>query len=448
MGILLGSRWAYEELGWGGYWAWDPVENAAFIPWLVATAFLHSVMVQERRGMLRVWNMSLVILTFTLAVFGTFLTRSGIVASVHAFGESTLGAWFLGFIAIILAGSTALLIVRLPMLRSRHALESFVSREAIFLYNNLLLLGLAFAVLWGTIFPILSEAFRGREITVGQGYFDQIAVPIGIALIVLTGVGPLVPWRKASLRRLAPRVVPPVAVGALVGLGMLVLTDAWESPAAAGTISAAAFVVACVVGELWRAARTRHALGDVSWVGATTQPVMRNRRRYGGYLVHIGVAVLFVGLAASSSYANQADFALNPGDRGEVAGYTFVYENASRARDEHVGSVGVVLGVFDGGERIGTMSPGVNFYFDQEQRSTEVAIDSGPTRDLYVVLAGLDESGTARLSVFVNPMVSWLWAAGIIMFAGGLFAVWPAGAARRPEPVAEDPRVGARAGGG
>ena len=190
IGILLGAKWAYETLGWGGYWAWDPVENAAFMPWLVATAFLHSVMVQERRGMLKVWNMVLVILTFSLALFGTFLTRSGIIASVHAFGESTLGPYFLGFIVAVLVGSVGLLVTRLPLLRSQHSLESYISREAIFLFNNLLLVGLAFAVFWGTMFPILSEAARGERITVGQGYYEQVATPIGIALLVLTGVGP------------------------------------------------------------------------------------------------------------------------------------------------------------------------------------------------------------------------------------------------------------------
>ncbi len=448
MGIILGSRWAYEELGWGGYWAWDPVENAAFMPWLVATAFLHSVMVQERRGMLRVWNMALIILTFTMAIFGTFLTRSGIIASVHAFGESTLGTWFLGFIAVIVIGSTALLVMRIPMLRSRHSLESYISREAIFLFNNLLLVGLAFAVFWGTVFPIISEAVRGQEITVGQGYYDQIAVPIGIALLILTGVGPLVPWRKASLRRLASRFVAPVGVGIAAALALLVLTDAWSNPAAAGTIAAAAFVVACISGEVWRAARTRHALGDVSWAGAVTQPIMRNRRRHGGYLVHIGVAVLFVGLAASSAYVSQADFALRAGERGEVGGYTFVYENAQRARDEHVGSVGVALGVFKDGDRVTTMEPAVNFYFAQEQRSTEVAIDSSASRDVYVVLAGLDESGLARFSVFVNPLVTWLWAAGLIIFVGGVFAAWPPAAGRRAVAASEDAsvRAGARSG--
>jgi cytochrome c-type biogenesis protein CcmF len=255
VGILLGSRWAYHELGWGGYWAWDPVENAAFMPWLVATAFLHSVMVQERRGMLKVWNMVLVILTFTLAVFGTFLTRSGIVASVHAFGESTLGPFFLAFILVVLGGSLALLFTRLSDLRSSHSLESYLSREAVFLYNNLLLVGLAFAVFWGTMFPVLTEAVRGTRITVGTGFYNQVAMPIGIALLVLTGVGPLIPWRKASPRQLARRFASPLLVAAASVPVLYLFTDAFASLWAGVVFVTCVFVTACILGEFWRCTR-------------------------------------------------------------------------------------------------------------------------------------------------------------------------------------------------
>ena len=437
VGILLGSRWAYEELGWGGYWAWDPVENAALMPWLVATAFLHSVMVQERRGMLRVWNMSLVILTFTLAIFGTFLTRSGVVASVHAFGESTLGPWFLAFIATIAAGSVALLVSRLPLLRSRHSLESYASREAIFLFNNLLLVGLAFAVFWGTVFPILSEAVRGTRITVGQGYFDQVATPIGLALLVLTGVGPLVAWRKASPAQLRRRFEIPVYLGALTAVTLLLFTDVWSRWAAGAVVTTAVFVTACIGGEFWRGTRVRHALGGVSWPGALVSLVARNRRRYGGYLVHLGIVVLFLGLAGSKSFSSEADFVLREGQSGTVAGYTFLYEDSRRSADDHLMSVGTTLGVFRDGERVGTMSPGVNFYRVDEQRSTEVAVDSNPLRDLYVVLTGLGEDGTATISVFVNPLVMWLWIAGVIVVVGGIVAAWPSPASARREPVAQ-----------
>ena len=443
IGILLGSRWAYEELGWGGYWAWDPVENAALMPWLVATAFLHSVMVQERRGMLKVWNMVLVIITFTLALFGTFLTRSGVVSSVHAFGESTLGPWFLAFIAAIAAGSVALLVSRLPLLRSKNSLESYLSREAIFLFNNLLLVGLAFAVFWGTVFPILSEALRGSRIAVGQGYFDQVALPIGLALLVLTGVGPLVAWRKASLAQLRRRFVMPLYITAVGAVVLAIMTDAWTHPAAGAVLTSGVFVAACIGGEFWRGARVRHALGGVSWPGAFVGIVARNRRRYGGYLVHLGIVVLFVGLACSSSFSTQRDFSLRQGESTTVAGYTFVYEDSHRSADDHLMSVGATLGVFRGGDRIGTMSPGVNFYRASQQRSTEVAVDSNPMRDLYVVLMGLDASGRATLSVFVNPLVMWLWIAGVIVVAGGLVAAWPDRSAARREPAAEAAHSGA-----
>jgi cytochrome c-type biogenesis protein CcmF len=435
-GILLGAKWAYETLGWGGYWAWDPVENAAFMPWLVATAFLHSVMVQERRGMLRVWNMLLVVLAFSLCLFGTFLTRSGIIASVHAFGESTLGPFFLGFIALILAGSVALIVSRLPLLRSQHSLESYVSREAVFLFNNLLLVGMAFAVFWGTMFPILSEAARGERITVGQGYFDQVAVPIGIALLVLTGVGPLIAWRKASPAQLRRRFAVPVAVALASVVPLALLTDLLESPTAAAVVVAGVFVSACVLGEFLRGTRVRHALGGVSWPGALVSMVGRNRRRYGGYLVHLGIVVLFIGLAGSRGFATEADIAIAQGERADVAGYTLVNEGARQSASEHKDTVAVRVGVFRGDEKIATMTPGVDIFAVDGTRSSAVAIDSSPSRDLYLVLAELTDDGVARLSVFVNPLVVWLWAAGIVIVLGGLLAAWPGPPAARREPAA------------
>ncbi len=426
IGILLGAKWAYETLGWGGYWAWDPVENAAFMPWLVATAFLHSVMVQERRGMLKVWNMVLVILTFTLCLFGTFLTRSGVISSVHAFGESTLGPFFLAFIALILIASVALLVSRLPLLRSQHTLESYISREAIFLFNNLLLVGLAFAVFWGTVFPIISEALRGERITVGQGYFNQVALPIGIALLVLTGVGPLIAWRKSSPAQLRRRFVGPIVVAAVAAVPLLVLTDLRNSPAAAATIIAGVFVTACITGEFWRGMKVRHALGGVSWPGSLTSMVARNRRRYGGYVVHLGIVLLFIGFAGSKGFVTESDIAVAQGERATVAGYTFVNEGSDRTSDDHSSIVSVTMGVYRGGERIGTMTPGVETYAVDETRSSKIAIDTSPRRDLYLFLTRLEDNGLARVSVYVNPLVAWIWVAGVLMFAGGLLAAWPA----------------------
>jgi cytochrome c-type biogenesis protein CcmF len=447
IGILLGAKWAYETLGWGGYWAWDPVENAAFMPWLVATAFLHSVMVQERRGMLKVWNMVLVILTFSLCLFGTFLTRSGIISSVHAFGESTLGPFFLAFIIAVLVGSVALLVTRLPLLRSQHTLESYISREAVFLFNNLLLVGLAFAVFWGTMFPILSEAARGERITVGQGYYDQVALPIGAALLVLTGVGPLIAWRKASPAQLRRRFAGPLAVAAVAAVPLLLLTDLSQSWPAALVAVAGVFVTTCIAGEVWRGLRVRHALGGVSWPGAFVAMVARNRRRYGGYAVHIGIVVLFIGLAGSKGFATEVDLVVPEGGRADVAGYTLVNEGSTLSEDEHKSSVSVRVGVLRDGDRAATLTPGIDEFTVDGTRSSDVAIDSGLSRDLYIVLTELTPQGAARLSVFVNPLVLWLWIAGAIIALGGLIAAWPPSARREPAASAarDEARGGARA---
>ncbi len=440
VGIILGSRWAYEELGWGGYWAWDPVENAALMPWLVATAFLHSVMVQERRGMLRIWNMVLVILTFTLALFGTFLTRSGILSSVHAFGESTLGPYFLGLIIIVLVGSFALLFSRLPQLRSRNSLESYISREAIFLYNNLLLVGLAFAVFWGTMFPVLTEAVQGEKITVGQGFFNQVAVPIGIGLLFLTGVGPLIPWRKASRRELRRRFVWPLVIATMAIIPAVYVAQDGGHWWAALAIVLAAFTVACITGEFWRGMKVRHYLGGVSWIGALGQLFVRNRRRYGGYVVHLGVVALIVGIACQGAFSTQGDLALRTGQTGEVAGYAFTNEGGTRSRDEHKMSVGVNLAVSKGGTQFTTLNPGVDVFTAQMQRSSEVAVDSSPFRDVYVVLVGLTPDGLARISVFINPMMMWIWVGGLIMVLGSIVAVWPS---RRPREAVMPAAAGA-----
>ena len=444
-GILLGSRWAYEELGWGGYWGWDPVENSAFMPWLVATAFLHSVMVQERRGMLKVWNMALVSLTFCLALFGTFLTRSGVVKSVHAFGASTLGPYFLAAILTTAAVSAWLIISRLPELRSRHSLESYLSREAVFLYNNLLLVGLSFAVFWGTVFPILTEAVKGRKIAVGSGFYNQVAMPIGIALLILTGIGPTIPWRKASPRQLVRRFLTPLAFAALSIVPLALFTDAFHNPWAGVVFVSCVFVTVCILAEFVRGTRVRHALGGVSWPGALYGLVVRNRRRYGGYLVHLGIVVLFVGLTGSQAFTSQADFVWTAkGQRSTVDGYTFVYEGFTRERTANKGTTAVTLGVYRGGSRIATMHPGRNMYFAIGQPSTEVALDSRPTRDVYAVLTSLDEKGKTEVSVFINPLVMWLWMAGVVIVIGGLVAAWPEGQARTQEQTSP---AGARTAG-
>lgn len=427
IGILLGAKWAYETLGWGGYWAWDPVENAAFIPWLVATAFLHSVMVQERRGMLKVWNMVLVVLTFSLCLFGTFLTRSGIVQSVHAFGESTLGPFFLGFIVLIGAGSFVLIMSRLDDLRSQNTLESFISREAIFLFNNLLLLAMAFAVLWGTMFPVLTEIVRGERIVLGQGFYNQVAAVIGVLLLMLTGIGPLIAWRKSSPAQLRRRFAGPLAGTVAILIPVLVFTDARQHWLAAITIAAAVFVASCVFSEFCRGTRVRHGVGDTSWPGALVSLVARNRRRYGGYIVHLGVVVLFIGFAGSKGFTTEADRIIERGGTAQVAGYTFVNEGAERITTPHVTTTQVRLGVLHDGDRIAGLTPGIQEFSVDEVRGSKVAVDTDLRRDIYVVLTRLNADGSAEVSVFVNPLVAWIWIAGFVITFGGLLAAWPAG---------------------
>ena len=425
VGILLGARWAYGELGWGGYWAWDPVENAALMPWLMATAFLHSIMVQERRGMLRVWNMVLVITAYSLSLFGTFLTRSGIVSSIHAFGASTLGPYFLSFILVLTVASVALLITRLPDLRSSHSLESFVSREAVFLYNNLLLVGLTFAVFWGTVFPVITQVIKGQSITVGTGYYNQVALPIGLVLLVLTGIGPMIPWRKASWRQLMHRFIAPLVGTAIAAVLLLSLTDAGTSIWASAALIACAFVTICIVGEFWRGTRVRHALGGVSWPVSVYELIARNRRRYGGYVVHLGIVVLIVGLTGSQAFATEHDIALRRGQTASVQGYKFTNLGYTNTSTPNVQETGVVLSESHGGSHLGTLNPTIGFYPASQQRLTEVALDSSPLRDVYVVLVGIDTSGLARLSVYINPLVIWVWVGGLIMLIGGIVAVWP-----------------------
>ncbi len=444
IGILLGAKWAYESLTFGGYWIWDPVENAALLPWLTATAFLHSVMVQERRGMLKVWNLALVITTFALTLFGTFLTRSNIVASVHNFGAQTVGPWLLGAIVVVLAGGIYLIVTRLSHLKSHHSLESYFSREAIFLYNNLLLVGLAFAVIWGTIFPVLSELVQGEKITVGRGFFDQVAAPIGFALLFLTGVGPLIPWRKASFAVVGRRFLVPL-IATCVAAPFVLLTDARTSVPAAAVSLIAIFTVVCIGSEFWRGARVRHALGGVTWLGAVGQLVARNRRRYGGYIVHIGIVVIIVGIAASRTFLSEGSFKLTQGQQASVAGYTFTAQSSERTRDLNKMTVSATILVTKGEDRVATLRPAKHQYLASGESGDEIAIAGGARRDIWVNLAGLSPAGVATLHVFINPLVSWIWFGGLLLLLGSIVAAWPQGRrARAVAPVADERRAPAR----
>src|SRR3954449_5386612 len=328
-GIMLGSLWSFAELGWGGYWGWDAVENAALLPWLVGTAYLHSIQVEEKRGMLRVWNVSLIMGTFLLALLGTFLVRSGILESIHAFGASTLGTPFLAFIALVLVGSVVLVLSRLGDLRSDARLDSMFSREAFFLLNNLVLVALTLVIFWGTFFPVISEAFTGNRASVGPPYFERLTTPLAIVLVLLAGIGPVLAWRRVTLASLRRVFVFPLAAAALALLAMLVATPVAESGTSLVMFTLIAFVLAVVVQEFWRGTSARRAVSHEAWPVALGQLVVRNWRRYGGYIVHAGIAILFVGVAASSAFQHESTVSLSPGQSSKVGGYTVTYRRPS-----------------------------------------------------------------------------------------------------------------------
>ncbi len=494
IGILLGARWSYTELGWGGYWAWDPVENASLMPWLIGTAFLHSVMIQEKRGMLKVWNVSLVLATGVLAILGTFLVRSGILNSIHAFGASTLGIPFLVLIGVMIAGSIALVVSRAPDLRSEHKLDSLLSREAIFLLNNLVLVGLCFVIFWGTFFPLISEAVTGNEASVGPPWFDKYIVPLALVLVLLSGIGPVIAWRHATAANLRRNLLRPAAVGVAVVVLLLVAGVSGSIPALL-MFGLAAFVIAAVGQELWRGVRARRAMSDDSVPRALVQLVRRNRRRYGGYIVHVGVSVLFAGVAASSAFQAAHDVQLGVGQTTKVGGYDITYVKptgnlvaANNGRLEKI-DLGAVMRVSRHGKTVGTLHTEKSYFptedpslgpisrFFEGEATSEVGLRAGLRRDVWSaispnvrdlrkqiaegdkvftaakelsaaqkgvalakVLDLLTRSYTkspppATFRLIVSPLVSWIWIGALIVFSGGLIALWPA-PRRAPRPVA------------
>jgi cytochrome c-type biogenesis protein CcmF len=423
IGILLGGAWAYRELGWGGYWAWDPVENASLMPWLMGTAFLHSVMIQEKRGMLKVWNVSLIITTYLLTLFGTFLTRSGIVSSVHAFANSTFAWAFLAYIIFAGAIAFALVIWRLPRLKSEHEIESFFSREASFLLNNVVLVSITFAVFWGTMFPIVSEAVKGIKVTVGPPFFNQVNVPIVLLLMCLAGVGPLLAWRRASMGQLRKNFVYPVSV-ALITLGVLV-TFGVRHVYAVLAISLSIFMIATIYLEYYRgiAARRRyHGDGLFSGVWEIT---MRNKRRFGGYIVHLGMAVFFIGVAASSAYQQVGEVRLRPGESFALNGVRLRYEGVREEKSPQYRSAFARLTVYKGGRRLGELEAEKRIYFTPPQPTTEAGIRYGFTEDIYAVFADVGEDGGASFKFLINPLINWVWAGGFIFTLGAIVCFLP-----------------------
>jgi cytochrome c-type biogenesis protein CcmF len=428
IGQLLGAHWAYEEVGWGGYYAWDPVENAALMPWLAATAFLHSVMIQEKRGMLKVWNMTLVVLAFGLSLFGTFLTRSGIVSSIHSFTQSSIGPWFVAFIVLVAVFSVALIYLRLPVLRTKTRLESLVSREATFLYNNLLLVALCLTILWGVVFPILSEAVRGERVTVGPPYYNFFLRSFGLPLLLLMGIGPLIAWRRASLRAVGRTFLWPLGIALAAGAALLALGAGSSIPGlVAYTFSA--FVLGAIGLEFVRGTLARRALGAPSWPAAFGSLVARNRRRYGGYVVHAAIVLLAIGVAGSSLYQTVAERPLRPGQTMRAGDYTLAYRRLERREAANAQELRAVLDVRRGDRDLGTIRAGKNSYPVEQQVSNEVAIRSDllTGEDLFVIADQIeaDGTGTVYFKVFVKPLVNLIWLAGLVFVLGALVTLWP-----------------------
>jgi cytochrome c-type biogenesis protein CcmF len=393
-GLLLGARWSYTELGWGGYWAWDPVENAALMPWLIGTAFLHSIMVQEKRGMLKVWNACLIVATFSLALLGTFLVRSGVLQSIHAFGDSTVGPYILGLIAVVLIGSTALIVSRLDDLRSEKRIDSLASREAVFVVNNLLLVALCATIFWGTFFPLISELFTGTKSSLAAPWFDRYTTPLAIGLVLFTGIGPLLAWRRVSWASAKRVFLVPSLVAAAVGVALALFTDATHKPWAFALFVFAAFSLVGLAQEFWRGAAARRSLKGGSMPAALVAIVSRNRRRYGGYIVHVGIAVLLIGIAASSSFQTNRDVSLRPGESAHVDGRTVTYVRPTVAVDHEKFTFGAIFRVVEGGKAY-TLHPSQRFFrptgvrtgtissfFDGEQTS-EVGLWPGLLSDFW-----------------------------------------------------------------
>jgi cytochrome c-type biogenesis protein CcmF len=426
IGQLLGAHWAYVEIGWGGYYAWDPVENAALMPWLAATAFLHSVMLQEKRGMLRVWNMVLVALAFGLSIFGTFLTRSGVIQSIHSFSQSPLGSWFLGFICLITAGSVGLVLLRLPLLRTKTRLESLVSREATFLYNNLLLVALSLTILWGVVYPLLSEAVTGEAATVSKPYYNFFLHSFGLPLLLLMGIGPLVAWRRASLRALGRTFLWPLSAALAAGIALLA-AGAGSSRIGVIAYTFSVFVLASIVLEFARGTNARRALGGVGWPGAFSSLVARNRRRYGGYVVHAAVVLLAIGVAGSSAYQTVREGRLHPGGTMSVAGNRLVFRGFETRMESNHRAIRANIDVYRGGDYLGRYRPGKNQYFAEDQVSNEVSIrhDLLTGGDLFLIADQVNADGSVDLKALQKPLVNLIWLAGLVFVGGSLIALWP-----------------------
>ena len=429
IGIILGGWWAYRELGWGGYWAWDPVENASFMPWLTATAFVHSIIIQEKKDMLRVWNMALIIITFTLCIFGTFLTRSGVMSSVHSFTGSSLGPIFLTFVFSIMIVSFGMMYFRRNDLRSTKKMESFTSRESGFLFNNMVFVVMCFAVFWGTLFPVFSEAIRGTKITVGPPFFNQINIPIGLILLALTGIGPLLAWRKTGKKSLIRNFTFPIITGLIVAILLLIIG---LRGAVVISFSLGAFVTATITTEFTRGIQARRKKFNESIITALIKMVSKNRSRYGGYVVHLGIVFMFVGFTGHA-FDQEKEFSLKVGESNHVAGYNFkLIQMSETERPNHYAWISDLRVTNDEGKFVTNLHPEKRIYFhrnpdpNRRQPHSELDIYTTMNRDIYSIFSGVDsENSVAFIKIMVNPLVQWVWLGGYILVFGTIVALWP-----------------------
>ncbi len=429
IGIILGGWWAYRELGWGGYWAWDPVENASFMPWLTATAFVHSIIIQEKKDMLRVWNMVLIIITFTLCIFGTFLTRSGVMSSVHSFTGSSLGPIFLTFVFSIMIVSFGMMYFRRNELRSTKKMESFTSRESGFLFNNMIFVVMCFAVFWGTLFPVFSEAIRGTKITVGPPFFNQINIPIGLILLALTGIGPLLAWRKTGKKILIRNFTFPIITGLIVAILLLIIG---LRGAVVISFSLGAFVTATITTEFTRGIQARRKKFNESIITALIKIVSKNRSRYGGYVVHLGIVFMFVGFTGHA-FDQEKEFSLKVGESNHVAGYNFkLIQMSETERPNHYAWISDLRVTNDEGKFVTNLHPEKRIYFhrnpdpNRRQPHSELDIYTTMNRDIYSIFSDVDsENSVAFIKIMVNPLVQWVWLGGYILVFGTIVALWP-----------------------
>ncbi len=428
IGLILGGRWAYDVLGWGGFWGWDPVENAMLMPWLVGTAFLHSVMMTEKRGMLKVWSIVLIVLTYSLSLFGTFITRTGVIGSVHAFAKTALGPAFFIFIGVTFIGSLALLFNRLKSLKGEHEIESFVSREAAFLLQNTIFLVITIAVFWGTVFPLISELVTGTKITVGPPYFRSVTGPMFLVLLVLMSIAPLFAWRKLPFRNLLKALSVPL-------IGSLIITAVWGyahrmHPASIVGLWMVSFGVVAIGYEYWKGVRARMSAQHENPITALVNLVSRNRRRYGGYLIHIGVIMIALAFIGDAFFKEETQGTLSAGQRLSVGDYSLQF-NTLR---EYPGSDGrdvveATTTLYQGDQPIGQLRPRRDFFVTQQQPSTIAAVYSTMAEDVYVLLVGWEEIGlnNSTFKIYINPLINWAWIGGVVMIIGTLIAAWPMG---------------------